>query len=164
MLEASIDPVRKVNQQLACIGRGFLAHHCSRPFVNLTIHIHRISLHVARQSQQLRRPVVEGICPSEFFDLKVANIRLRMLDADGALESKLLGAAGESRNIYMVAERILDFANACRGRSNLKLGRYHTLIVAAKRAQHHPMLSECHRILIPVSRDMLDGERGHRCL
>ena len=35
------------------------------------------------------------------------------------------------------------------------------LIMALKRTQHHPMLAEADRLLVPVGRDMLDGQRGH---
>jgi hypothetical protein len=35
------------------------------------------------------------------------------------------------------------------------------LVMTVARTQHHAMLAKANRLLVPVGRDVLDGQRGH---
>jgi hypothetical protein len=84
-----------------------------------------------------------------------------LLKTNGAGEPKLLGTAGEARDVQVVVERVLHPSNVCRRRGNHQLSIDQTLIIALSRAQHHEVLTEGNRSPVMICSDMLDSELGH---
>ena len=122
----------------------------------------RRSFNEAGQVRHLFRAVDERIGSGELLDIEVVNVCVRMIKTNGAVEPKLLGTACEARDVHVIVERVPRPANVRRCRGNQKPCVYQTLIMAVSRTQHHPVFAEGNRLSVPVGRDVLDGQYGHR--
>src|ERR1700733_7974479 len=84
--------------------------------------------------------VVDRKGPREFLDVDGSDGR--MLDADGALDAQLLCAPRKPGDPDVIAESVLNEAQAPRLRTDVEVRVDQALIVAVARSQHHPVLTE----------------------
>ena len=162
VVEGPFDAVGEVDQKLAGIGWSILSQKCSNPLLNMAIWVDRLSFDEREQVGHLFRAVDERTGPGEVLNIEVVNVRARMIKTNGAVEPELLGTASEARDVEVVTERVLLPAYACWCRGNQKFYGAQTLVMAVKRTQHHPVLTEGNRLPILVGSDMPDGQSGHR--
>jgi hypothetical protein len=162
MLEGPFDFEREIDEKLASINLPpIFLKECSRPLFDMRFLIERLAFDELDQIRHLLRAVIERKGPSAFLCLEVPNVYVRLLKTNGAGEPKLLGTAGEARDVQVVVERVLHPSNVCRRRGNHQLSIDQTLIIALSRAQHHEVLTEGNRSPVMICSDMLDSELGH---
>src|SRR6516164_1567044 len=85
-----------------------------------------------------------------------------MVEPDRAVDTQQVAAAGEPGKRDAIAEHIMEPAQFRRLWRDDKLLLDQLLVVAVARPQHHPMLAEGNRLLVPVGRDMANGQEMHR--
>jgi hypothetical protein len=94
------------------VGSAIFAQKRASPSLDSPIRIGTLALDETQQIRTVLRTVGEGINASELVDIEVVNLSAGLLDTSVALEAKLLGSTGESRDIQMIAERVLARADA----------------------------------------------------
>ncbi len=148
-------------EELGCFGPAVMAQELPRPAIELMLGIEILPLDRPHQIRHLIGAVSEGVPLCIFLDLEIEDIGRGLLEANHALETKLLRAPGESGDGDAVAERVVYPSDIHRFRRDLKVGVEQLLVVAVTWPQHHTMLAECDGLLVPVGCNVPNGKYGH---
>jgi hypothetical protein len=81
-----------------------------------------------------------------------------MLEAYRALEAQILCAAHEPRYPNMIAEGVMNEAQASRLRADMKVRLDDSLVVGVARTKHYSVLAEGHRPPIAIGRDVANDQ------
>ena len=85
-----------------------------------------------------------------------------MVEADGALEAQLGGAAIELGGGDVIAERVAGPADPARLGRYVDFGIENDLVAVVARPQHHAMFTKGHRLPVVVGGDVPYDENRHR--
>jgi hypothetical protein len=81
-----------------------------------------------------------------------------MLEAYRALEAQLLCAAGEPRYPNMIAECVMNEAQASRLRADMNIRLDDSLVVGVAWAKHYSVLAEGDRPTVAIGRDVANDQ------
>src|SRR5580704_18409897 len=84
-----------------------------------------------------------------------------MIETNAADKAKLAGPVVKMSGRYVIAEAIPRPSQLLRPGRNFEFCCNHLLIVVVAWTQHHPMLTECDRLFIMISRNVSDVANRH---
>ena len=133
-----------------------------RPAIDLAGRVEILPLDRAQQVGLLLGAVGKRIRPRVILELKIERQHHRVVESDRTVEAQFRRAAGKPRQRDAISEYVVNPAQVGRLRGNDEIGVEQPLVVAVPRPQHHAVLAERHRLLVPVGRHMMDGEEVHQ--
>src|SRR6266481_7968896 len=152
-------------KQLGRYGAAVIAQELSRPLVDFVLWIEVLPLHGSQQIGHFVGAVGEWVSSRIFLDLKVEDIGRGLIEANDALEMKLLSSPAEPGNGNAIAKHVVDPPDVRGFRRDRELSLEQLLVVVVPRPQHHAMFAKCDRLLIAVGGDVANSDDGHRlCL
>src|SRR5580692_8670527 len=146
--EASLDALREPSEELESADRPRRRQELLSPITDFVAGIGLMPLDIVGKVWLLIGAIVDRQGLGGGSSIEFSGLRRQKLKTDDALEPHLFRAARKPGNPDMIAERILNEAQADRFRANLDSRLDYALIMGVARAQHHSMLAKSNRLPI----------------
>jgi hypothetical protein len=159
VLEGPPDGPRHVAEQFVRVGRAVVAEERSAPAIDRGMRRQRLD--EGLEAGPILRRVGKRKSAGKIRYIGGAKVGGRMVEANIADKAKLAGPVGKMRGRHVIAEAIPRPSQLLRFWRDFDLGFDDLLIVVVARTQHHPVLAECDRPVIVISRNVSDVANRH---
>src|ERR1700685_2867696 len=159
VLEGPPDGPRHGAEQLVGVGRAVVAEERSAPAIYRGMR--RQWRDEGLEAGPILRRVGKRIAAGKICYIGGAKLGRRMVETNSADKAKLAGPVVEMSGRHVIAEAVPRPSQLPRFWRDFEFRCDHLLIVVIARTQHHPVLAECDRPIIMISRNVSDVANRH---
>src|SRR5580700_3181201 len=159
VLEGPLDDPRHVAEQLVRVGRAIVAEERSAPAIDRRMRRQRLNEKI--ETGPIFRRVGKRVGAGKILYIGYAKAGRRMVETNSADKAKLAGPAAKMSGRHVIAEAVPRPSQLLRAGGDFEFRFNHLLIVVVARTQHHPVLAECDRLVIMISRNVSDVANRH---
>src|SRR5580704_7224073 len=159
VLEGLPDGPRHGAEQFVRVGGAIFAGERSAPAIDRGMRRQRLDERL--EAGPVFRRVCKRIGTGKILYIGGAKVGRRMVETNSADEAQLAGPVVKMCGRHVIAEAIPRPSQLLRPGRNFEFCCNHLLIVVVAWTQHHPVLTECDRLFIMISRNVSDVANRH---